>query len=124
MDNFEFNSGDFLSDLLVAATGELSEPQRKVFNKAYQNAQLKNGCHSIKFIIDGIELPVHTVFDKIGNDIEQMVNKQAVDLIDQRFGDIEDGIRLLTQIISQTQQKLTKRIAKDLNVKINQDDLW
>jgi hypothetical protein len=72
-----------------------------------------DGNYDIQFIINGVELPLEETFEDIEKQMDEMVRKKALELIEEKLADISDTAYQITE-------ELKKRAAERLNLEIEE----
>ena len=71
------------------------------------------GGHDVQFIVNGVELPLLEIFKDIENQIEEMVRKKALELLEEKFADMSDFVYQITE-------ELKRKAKERLNLKIEE----
>lgn len=87
---------EFIEYFMVEGATKLSQAIGKdltaiwpeMFDKDLSNEDKKEW--EFQVMLNSIELPAREVFEHINSQINEMVEKKALELIDERFSDIED----------------------------------
>jgi len=70
-----------------------------------------DGNYEIQFIINGVELPLKETFEDIEKQIDEMVAKKALELLEEKFLDMTDIVYHITEELKRTaQEKLNLKI--------------
>ena len=69
--------------------------------------------YDVQFIVNGIELPLHETFEYIKSQIDEMVRKKALELLEEKFADMSD-------IVYQITEELKRKAQEKLNLKIEE----
>ena len=105
------------STKLSEAVGEdLEKIWPEMFNQDLGNNDEKEW--ELKGILNGVELPAREVFDHIDSQVEEMVEKKALQIFKERFGDIED---LMCDIQGDIEERM-RAAFPDFNLDKKEDD--
>jgi len=105
--SFKSIADSFLAHVLVKATTHLSEQEQKQFFVV----KGKDGKYDIRFIVDGVELPVEKVFEGIEKQIDRMVFEKANELIEQKM---EDIVSELVETVSSVKSLIVNKLKAKL----------
>ena len=72
------------------------------------------GGFDVQFIVNGIELPLKETFQDIENQIDEMVRKKALELLEEKFADMSDFVYQITE-------ELKRKAEERLNLKIEEN---
>ena len=72
-----------------------------------------DGNYDIQFIINGVELPLEETFKDIENQIDEMVRKKALELLEEKFSDMTDVVYRITE-------ELKRKAQEELNLNIEE----
>lgn len=75
----------------------------------------KGGGLDVKFIINGVELPLEQAFEELHQQMERMVSEKAYELIKEKFADI-------TNTVENLERKIKQMVKEKLGITI--DDEW
>lgn len=95
---FKFTDPDLpelIEHFMIEGATELSEAVGKDLTKIWpemfkKNLDPKGEEWELQVMLNGVELPAREVFDHIDSQVEEMVEKKAIQIINERFSDIED----------------------------------
>jgi hypothetical protein len=95
---FKFTDPDLpelIEHFMIEGATELSEAVGKDLTKIWpemfkKNLDPKGEEWELQVMLNGVELPAREVFDHIDSQVEEMVEKKALQIFKERFGDIED----------------------------------
>jgi hypothetical protein len=117
MDNYQYKKSDFLSYLVCEASTILPDKERRKFFRVYEKVQQDISQHKICFTIDEIELPVQEIFDKIEQNLDDMVTKRAIVFLKDKLEDTIQKIDDLSSVIKDAAKDIVLRIERDFNIK-------
>jgi len=72
-----------------------------------------DGLYEIQFIVNGVELPLEETFEDINQQIERMVKEKALELLKEKFSEMED-------IMAQITEELKRKAEEKLGIEIQE----
>lgn len=63
-----------------------------------------DGLYDIKFIVNEVELPLEETFEDIEKQIDEMVRKKALELLEEKFGEMTDVVYRITEELKRKAQ--------------------
>lgn len=73
----------------------------------------EDGKFEVQFIVNGVELPLEETFKDIENQIDEMVRKKALELLEEKFSEMND-------VVYQITEELKKVATEKLNLHIQE----
>ena len=125
--DFLKNQGTFLAKMLIKALTSMPEDKQKEYfahrDKVTEKIEGEERPYNIQFIVDGFEFPLEDAFQRIEEQLDDMIERRAIKLLDERLAQGSEQLDKLRDLVDDAASKLQDRLEKELHITFD-DDTW
>lgn len=115
--SFLDNQDSFLANMLIRAVGALPPDIKARFY-----AREHGDNYDIHFVVDGFELPLEASFDEIERQLDDMIKREAVKLLDDKLDEHYYKLTDIAGIVDNACKQICQEFMTKLGITLREDE--